>query len=104
MYAYNSTASLLNMLIICISPCTRKDAYKNQVTDPNNALRIQKHETYGRRIEKRDEAEASMSNLLKEFLSYEAEPVFSSDAELDLELQKHKSNGKQKYSTTNKVC
>jgi hypothetical protein len=40
-------------------------------------------ETFGRRVAKRDAAEAATSNLLKEFLEHEKEPLLSSVRELN---------------------
>jgi hypothetical protein len=82
----------------------RRDAYKNQVTDPNNKLRVQIVETFGRRVAKRDGHEASMSETLKQFLAHEIMPVFTSMAMLDAEFSAvHLSSEKPKYSIANKV-
>jgi len=82
----------------------RRDAYKNQVTDPNNKLHVQIVETFGRRVAKRDGHEASMSETLKQFLAHEIMPVFTSMAMLDAEFSAvHLSSEKPKYSIANKV-
>jgi len=60
-------------------------------------------ETFGRRVAKRDAAEAATSNLLKEFLEHEKEPLLSSVRELNAVFNEEFVSGKPRYSTTNKV-